>query len=289
MNDNVKEWTEKSGSSTTAGRARTPKQYKQMIKAEKEEICIFCHLDRLGELIQEAEYWIVKPNDYPYKNHQLHLVIIWHPKRDHLEDIQAIPLEAWIELNDLVGWIIEKYSLPALNFIMRFGDPDLRSSTIHHIHGHIQIPSLEALPQEPPKPLTLEGIEERSIYSGNHCLAFKKEIPSQKQFIVMPLDSMGEMTLFYLIKATLEVIKEQDIQGGGIVSRWGNRRYTNSPYEFPFVKIYAPDGTGRVHATFVPARPGEKKPLCKATFNKGFEGQELEKLQRRMDEFTKEF
>lgn len=95
-NSEVKKWTEKSGEFSTPGRARTTNLHKEMKAAEKGGYCIFCRLEKLKGVIQEMDYWVLKPNDAPYKNHQLHLVIIWHPKRGHLEDIQAVPQEAWM-------------------------------------------------------------------------------------------------------------------------------------------------------------------------------------------------
>lgn len=281
--NDVQAWTEQSGDSSTKGRARTPEQFKAMDAAEKEGICIFCHPDRWKNgPIRETEYWLIKPNDFPYKHHQLHLVVIWHPSQGHLEDVNAVSQEAWSELDRLLGWIIKEYSLPAMNFIVRFGDPDLRSSTIHHIHGHIQIPDSAVLPTDPPA-LDLEARD--TLRSFNNCIAFSpEEVPHQRQFVVVPVCS-PRVCFTDLMLGALEVIKDQRVEGGGIVFRYGDRQFTNAYYVNPHIKIYAPDGTGRVHATFAPARPGDKKPPCKATFCKGFSGAELEKLQARMEQF----
>lgn len=186
------------------------------------------------------------------------------------------------ELGELISWIIEKYSLPALNFVMRFGDPDLRSSTMHHLHGHIQIPSFEVLPRYPPKLINWNIY--RAISLSNACYAVELKKSFQRQFAIIPSKLLFSL-FFHQMSLTLKVIKEQAIQGGGIVLRWGDRRYTNGQCDLSHIKIYAPDGTGRVHATFIPASDGKGKPLCKATFCKGFKGEELEKLQGRMKEF----
>jgi len=283
---NVKEFTEKSGQLTTTGRARTKKQFDQMVQAEKEGVCIFCSPEQWNSPpFMEGKYWLVKKNDYPYKHHQIHWVINWNYALGHLEDIFAVPSEAWQELATALSTLQEIWKLPAINFIMRFGDPDLRSSTIHHIHGHIQIPSDDVVPNEPP---SISEFETASICEQYVTI---DKLEAQAQLIKILLVSVNgrsiEDSFVPLLELAITLIGGYKIRGGGIVFRIGNRRYTNAKVKYPNLTIYAPDGTGRVHATFVPPRPGETKPICKATFCKGFEGEELEKLKKRMEEFAR--
>lgn len=283
----IKKFTEDDGQFSTAGRARTAEQYELMKKAEEEEKCLFCHPeDWENAPIWISRYWIVKLNDFPYKEHQLHLIIVWKPE-NHLEDIQAVPEKAWLEMDILLDRIKVHYSLSAINFVMRFGDPSLRSSTIHHIHGHVQIPSEAVLPERPP--LTINWKMKDPLWKSEKLVSLSMNpAPHQKKFVILQhgpsIQSFATLMTDNL--GALQFIQDQKIQGGGIVYREGDRRYTNAKFVEPHITIYAPDGTGRVHATLVPPKPRGTKPACKVTFCKGFEGEELEKLHRRMEEFT---
>ena len=305
-------------------RARTVDQFRVMKAAEETGSCIFCEIfKKEKKWILEGKYWSIKKNDYPYTNHDHHLVIIF---REHTEEITGVTPEAWQELGKMVLKIYNKLWTEGLNLVIRFGDPDLRSSTIHHLHCHIQVPSSEIIrshcevnpgevvkiTESPHRYISwletakelwpTESIARWLIY----CYQNPDPFQFQKLLIIKPrfyaalhekvrFNKVGSgefKSVFFeddfegLMGAVQRAITGGRIAGGGVVVRFGYPSFTGSEFGFiPHAKIYCPNGKGRVQATFVKPLFDEKKAPCKATFCKGFDGNELEILKKRMREF----
>lgn len=302
----IREIIERTGENTSPGRARSQAYSNLLQDAERNHQCPFCQPEALESSLLRGKRIAVKENDYPYAHHQLHLIMFLHSL--HTNEIQGIPFDAWQEIGNFLRIIKNGYALPAMNFVMQFGDPALRSSTVHHQHGHIQIPSW-SVAQWTKKQLMADrngftrhcpfcfpnGSGFKNIFTKNEhwsAVLSPNPAPHQKTEVILFLNpeelSLNEGIVYRpdvwssLLDLTKEVIKREDIKGGGFVFREGDVNYTNGITSHPYVTIHAPDGTGRVHAAFTPVNAKLGKPMCKATFCKGFSGPELEKLQKRV-------
>jgi len=306
--EKIKDFVEKSGQGSTPGRARSKKQFDEMKKAENTGKCIFCRDPQSfkNKPLTERKFWYVKRNDFPYFLHRLHLVAVLKQHIDRLDADDSV----WGELGPLLSDTKEVFNLPAINFVMRFGDPALRSSTIHHLHGHIQIPSWSIAmwtkkQREKDKTLPIDcpfclpngsgfkeviAKSEKGLWSAIHN---PNPFPNQRTEILIFFNHCSSnskdvyeggawVDLFGLIK---KINHREGIAGGGLVFQEGNVNYTNGISAHPYLTIHAPNGTGRVHAAFSPDSEKIGKPFCKATFCKGFEGEELKKLQEKMKAF----
>jgi len=151
----------------TIGRARTPEQFKAMQETVGKGKCPFCDYETLRKTaIKEGEFWIMKSNDFPYKHHRSHLVIVYkrHSKDN---DIMAVPPEAWAELGKIFKWAVKKFRMKGGGLVMRFGDPEHNASTIRHLHAHIQEPDLTG-----PAKATFAKSEEKKAQDAKRIKGF---------------------------------------------------------------------------------------------------------------------
>jgi len=153
----------------TIGRSRTKEQFKTMQKTAGKGQCPFCDFKALKtKAIKEGTYWIVKPNDFPYKHHRNHIIIIFkaHSKDN---DIMAISPEAWAELGELAQWVIAKFMMKGGGLVIRFGLSEYNASTIRHLHAHIQEPDLTG-----PAKATFAKSEEKKNSDKARIASFQK-------------------------------------------------------------------------------------------------------------------
>lgn len=123
------------------GNVRTPKQYTHMQATVGQGICPFCDPERYqdGKILREGGYWRIVHNDFPYKHHQQHILIV---PINHVTDISQIDAMMWTELLTLFQWAVGKFQIPGGGLVMRFGDLAYNAGTIAHLHVHIQVPDL---------------------------------------------------------------------------------------------------------------------------------------------------
>ncbi|HCU70689.1 MAG TPA: hypothetical protein DIC35_02955 [Candidatus Moranbacteria bacterium] len=139
MADEKKDQHEELG---TIMRTRTAEQYQLMQETVRKGICPFCQPEGWkNPPIREGKYWILKFNDFPYKHHRHHLVLVFR-KHGNENDVMPISPEAWAEFGEMFQWTITEFGMRGGGLAMRFGHPDFNASTIRHLHAHIQEPDL---------------------------------------------------------------------------------------------------------------------------------------------------
>lgn len=123
------------------GNVRTAEQLAHMQATVGQGICPFCHPQRYknAKVLREGGYWRVVHNDFPYKHHREHILIV---PIDHVTDISQVDAVIWTELLTLFQWAVEEFQIPGGGLVMRFGDLTYNAGTIAHLHVHIQVPDL---------------------------------------------------------------------------------------------------------------------------------------------------
>ncbi len=120
--------------------ARSDKQRKQMENLEDRAVCAFCRENIATEQREPIEYetnhWIVKKNDYPYKDTSLHLLLI--PK-EHVLTISHLSTAARSDFLECVNYCETTWSLKSYALGMRSGDMTLNGGSVAHIHAHIVV------------------------------------------------------------------------------------------------------------------------------------------------------
>jgi len=118
--------------------ARYGDQLELMKKIREGGFCPFCpeHEAKaeLGPLLKRGTYWTMRKNRWPYENTREHLLIIHNVHVEHLNDLTP---EAWMELFKLVSWAEKEYRIEGGAIGMRFGDPTKNGATVDHIHAHV--------------------------------------------------------------------------------------------------------------------------------------------------------
>lgn len=121
--------------------ARTAEYYEHLKKVEGQQECPFCNPLRFTpeKVLRATEHWRLVHNDFPYKHHLGHLLII---PIEHLEmeNFRSIPAALMVEVWELLLWATEEFKLPGGGLVVRWGDPDFNASTVRHLHWHIQAP-----------------------------------------------------------------------------------------------------------------------------------------------------
>lgn len=117
--------------------AREADQRAVMERIAKEAVCPFCpEKRRQGEMLEpvwRGQHWVVVPNRWPYKFTTLHLMAI---SERHVRSPHELTAEEWMELHELVSWVITTHGLTSGAIGIRFGDPKLNGSTVDHLHIH---------------------------------------------------------------------------------------------------------------------------------------------------------
>lgn len=128
--------------------ARTPEQTANMEQIAADGVCPFCpeHLAIYHEapVVHEGEHWLVTANDYPYDYTRHHLLLI--PKV-HAEHLGQLPVVAGNELIEICQTYEQALGISGGALVMRFGEPSETGATIRHLHLHLIVPELEALPE----------------------------------------------------------------------------------------------------------------------------------------------
>ncbi len=103
----------------------------------KNKICPFCpeHVTRIHpKPIEEKKYWLVTDNAYPYKTVKQHMLLI---HREHIEHVNELSVEAWIELKEILKEVSEKRDISGGAFMMRFGETRYTGASVSHLHAQI--------------------------------------------------------------------------------------------------------------------------------------------------------
>ena len=118
--------------------ARNKKQKDRMEKINKDNICPFCPKNILKyhkrPIIKKGKWWILTPNDFPYKGTSLHFLAIY---KKHIKNISEVSLGASKELMDLFNEVVLENKIKGGSLFLRFGDTDYTGGTVEHLHAHL--------------------------------------------------------------------------------------------------------------------------------------------------------
>lgn len=128
--------------------ARTADQLEEMQRLQVNQECHFCTLSARREAIITGEYWSVFPNDWPYANTSMHVLIVPHA---HHVSTRTLQTKARAEYLDLVSKVADRYRLTGYSQFMRAGEMSLTGSSVAHLHGHVIAPDMEAAEFSPIK------------------------------------------------------------------------------------------------------------------------------------------
>ncbi len=124
--------------------SRTDEQRQEMLRLEADGICIFCpqHLeqDRQQGILRRTNHWTVTPNEYPYQETKLHLLLV---PDEHVADLIDLSAEAQREFWQVLEWIRDHYSLTYYGLGSRNGDCRYTGGTIYHVHVHVLVGDVE--------------------------------------------------------------------------------------------------------------------------------------------------
>ena len=120
--------------------ARKGKYQKVISHIEKDGVCPFCaehlHAYHKKPILRHGKHWLVTENMYPYKNTQMHFVLI---HKQHIHSITGLSKEAWSELHKHLKWLLRRYNIPGGTALMRFGDHRYTGSSVTHLHAQLVV------------------------------------------------------------------------------------------------------------------------------------------------------
>ena len=121
--------------------SRNQDQFNKMKKQAETGRCLFCDLKKMRETaVKENTYWLIKPNDWPYRYHSIHLIFVHKEGHSENNDPRIISSLAWEETGLLLQWAIRKYNIAGGALVMRFLDYRLSGCTMRHLHWQLQVP-----------------------------------------------------------------------------------------------------------------------------------------------------
>lgn len=119
---------------------RHEEQVNQMKDLIDRGICNFCreHIEtEQKEPIElETKYWVVKKNDYPYKDTSLHLLLI---SKEHVNSLANLTEAARHDLTDVIVTVEKQWKLTSYVLGMRAGDMRFTGASVEHLHGHLVV------------------------------------------------------------------------------------------------------------------------------------------------------
>ncbi len=130
--------------------ARHSEQADRMKSLEQRGVCAFCRdnikSETTSKVAIETKHWLVKDNDYPYKNTKCHLLII--PK-EHVLTVSELSIPAQSEFLKLISRIEKDYELSSFAVALRSGNMIYNGGTVEHIHAHVIVGDTDDKNHEP--------------------------------------------------------------------------------------------------------------------------------------------
>lgn len=120
------------------GNARSQEQLDQMRQLEADGICLFCPenlaKDPEQRILYRSTHWTVTPNEFPYRNTRLHLLLV---PDEHVTDIADLTSEAQQDFWAALRWIKGHFGLTYYSIASRNGESEYTGGTIRHVHLHV--------------------------------------------------------------------------------------------------------------------------------------------------------
>lgn len=133
-----------------------PEYLRRLRESEKSGECIFCHPEKLENLVFEREGeasqrlmvingWFAKQRDWPGKGRDTETptaaYFLLIPER-HILRFEELTREDWEAVRTWVRWLIREIQIPGGTVGFRFNDPAFSGGTIYHFHVHIIQPGV---------------------------------------------------------------------------------------------------------------------------------------------------
>jgi diadenosine tetraphosphate (Ap4A) HIT family hydrolase len=120
------------------GNARTAEQLADMRDLEAAGVCIFCpeHLaaDPNQRVLHRTAEWTVTPNEFPYRNTRLHLLLV---PNEHVTDLADLSPAAQQDFWNALRWVRDHFGLTFYGMAVRNGLSEYTGGTVRHVHVHI--------------------------------------------------------------------------------------------------------------------------------------------------------
>lgn len=286
---------------TIGDRARTIEQANYMLKTVGQGKCPFC-FPQTNEwtypAIKKFGNWTLKKNDFPYKNHDYHFVIIFKPHTNNIADVTGCD---WKDFGELMQWTTGEFEIKGGGLAMRFGHSDYNASTVRHLHAHIQVPSEEMILIHQPiarfhKESTcqickLKEITKKQLLVSDNWIAATSCTPlihTKKHIIIAyskktdSVNSINPLAWIELGKILKEITKK--MKGGGVILYFGKENFHGGFPGHIYCDVIEPDLTGPSRAIFL-ANSQTGKPICKATLCKDRSPEEENRRIKRIKKF----
>ncbi|KKW09719.1 MAG: hypothetical protein UY47_C0006G0010 [Parcubacteria group bacterium GW2011_GWB1_49_7] len=127
-----------SGTLACIARARTYKQYCQMVRDALAGRCPFCEPDpEVNKVVAQNTLWRAWQSPFPEKNTLYHFIVV--PKQHHV-DTQQLNAGEKLGLFDILKGLRDAYCYQSRGILIRDGDATLSAGTIQHLHVHVMVP-----------------------------------------------------------------------------------------------------------------------------------------------------
>ncbi|MFA5132187.1 MAG: HIT domain-containing protein [Candidatus Paceibacterota bacterium] len=118
--------------------AREENQRLRMQMSQENKVCIFCEkgLKEIHKLpiLHQNKTFLVTDNAFPYSGTNHHVLII--PKK-HISNVEEIDIDSWVDLKEMIDWVVEERKIPGASLFLRFGDSRFTCSSLSHLHFQI--------------------------------------------------------------------------------------------------------------------------------------------------------
>ena len=116
-----------------------PGKYSQLLeKISKAGVCPFCvknlKLYHKKPILKKTNNWLLTTNQNPYQGLKSHWLLI---NNKHLTKLSDLKPADWLDLERLLKWLENKYTIPGGAFFIRFGDTNYTGASVTHLHAHL--------------------------------------------------------------------------------------------------------------------------------------------------------
>ena len=108
-------------------------------KISENDKCPFCSGNIENELVGDTRDWIIVKNQFPYKNSQLHLLIL--PKR-HVISFSEVSLDEMANLSIAIMLVKELFTCASQGCGLAVREGEMGGITLYHLHIHFIVPQV---------------------------------------------------------------------------------------------------------------------------------------------------
>jgi ATP adenylyltransferase len=132
------------------GNARTKDQTDEMVRLERDKICIFCPQNfgtggRDMPFIRTS-HWSIFNNQWPYTGTLHHFLIV---PDHHVAGLHELTPATFLDLSVAVERVVDQFKLMHYGIAVRNGDNRYTGGTIVHLHVHLTVGDPELAAETP--------------------------------------------------------------------------------------------------------------------------------------------